>query len=492
MNDRRSPISLEVAAAWQAVAAWNDVAFAEYVSGLRYPPHLRRLLAFQHAHSPGASGALLPRNHAKTTAAIHLVARLIGERQGQVKVLLATATEADALKRSRAIRRLVASRRFGEVFPWARGGVAGETWTEAAWTVRGAESYVEKDATLRAGSLLSLKPGARADMLVCDDLVGPDENANARQRAKALERYLAVIDPMLTPDAWVLFLGTRWHEDDLYRALMDRGVPFFTERALGDDGSALWPERWPAEKLLAKRATMGGALFNLQYQNDPSGMGGNIFRREWFRTADRLPERGMRRVGVDLNAGASERSDYTAAVEWWEDADHNLYLCGAWRERLQESHRAWLTGRTDSMEMGVAAELGRAEGPRLLWPQTLLPEGFAGLPGAPLPLPRPLVALNIEATQYQSTFVREILARTRLPANAIHPDRDKVTRARALAARYEAGKVFHLRGAAGLADYEAELVAFPNGEHDDLVDAAVYGADLNGANEFSFGSVRRF
>ncbi|HEY5483638.1 MAG TPA: hypothetical protein VIK31_07475, partial [Propionibacteriaceae bacterium] len=91
MNDRRSPISLEVAAAWQAVAAVNDVAFAEYVSGLRYPAHLRRLLAFQHAHCPGASGALLPRNHAKTTAAIHLVARLIGERRGQVKVLLATA-----------------------------------------------------------------------------------------------------------------------------------------------------------------------------------------------------------------------------------------------------------------------------------------------------------------------------------------------------------------------------------------------------------------
>jgi len=110
-------LDLEVAAAWQAVAAVNDVAFAEYVSGHRYPPHLRRLLAFQHANRPGASGALLPRHHAKTTAAIHLVARLIGERRGQVKVLVATATEPDALERSRTIRRLVASRRFAEVFP---------------------------------------------------------------------------------------------------------------------------------------------------------------------------------------------------------------------------------------------------------------------------------------------------------------------------------------------------------------------------------------
>jgi len=140
-------------------------------------------------------------------------------------------------------------------------------WTERAWTVRGAEASVEKDATLRAGSLLSLKPGARADMLVCDDLAGPDENTSASQRTKALDRYLAVIDPMLTPDAWVLFLGTRWHEDDLYRAFMDRGGPFFTERSLGDDGSALAPERWPADKLLAKRAGMGAALFDLQYWN---------------------------------------------------------------------------------------------------------------------------------------------------------------------------------------------------------------------------------
>src|ERR1035437_2063530 len=104
MSAAPSRLDLEVASAWQAVAAVNDVAFAEYVSGLRYPPHLQGLLAFQHANRPGASGSLLPRDHAKTTAAIRLVARLIGERQGQVKVLLATATEPDALLRSREIR----------------------------------------------------------------------------------------------------------------------------------------------------------------------------------------------------------------------------------------------------------------------------------------------------------------------------------------------------------------------------------------------------
>jgi predicted phage terminase large subunit-like protein len=467
------------------LAAVNDVAFAEYMSGHRYPAHLRRLLAFQNANRPGASGALLPRDHAKTTAAIHLVARLIGERQGQVKVLLATATEPDALWRSREIRRLVASDRFAEVFPWARAGVAGETWTERAWTVRGAETYVEKDATLRAGSLLSLKPGARADALVCDDLVGPDENANAAQRAKALERYLAVIDPMLTPDAWVLFLGTRWHDDDLYRSLMDRGVPFFVERALAEDGSALWPERWPAERLLAKRAGMGAALFDLQYQNDPTGMGGNIFRRDWFRPVDRVPE-GARRVGVDLAITANERSDYTAAVEVLEDDEHNLYIVGAWHERLEESHGAWLTGLDATgtpIPSGVAST-----GPRLSWPVDRLPAGFAGTTER-YPAPRSLSAVNVESTAFQVTFTQELLRTTRLPAREVHPDRDKVTRALAVAARYEAGKVYHLRGAPGIRELEAELVGFPIGEHDDLVDALGYAADIGG-NEFSFTSAR--
>jgi hypothetical protein len=79
---------------------------------------------------------------------------------------------------------------------------------------------------------------------------------------------------------------------------------------------------------------------------------------------------------------------------------------------------------------------------------------------------------------YQGTFVRELLRQTDLPAVAVHPDRDKVTRARTLAARYEGGKVFHLHSAPGLADFEEELVAFPNGRHDDQVDAAVFGAAL--------------
>jgi hypothetical protein len=472
----------------QELAAGDDIAFAEYVSGLRYPAHLRSLLRFQNEHRPGASGALLPRGHAKTTEIIHLVARLIGERRGRVKVIIATEADAAAVRRSLAVRRIVESPAFAQVFPWANAGVAGKTWSEATWTVRGAEAYVDKDATLRAGSLLSLKPGPRADMLVCDDLVGPDESTNRTQRAKALDRYLAVIEPMLTPDAWVLVVGTRWHEDDLYAALMARGVPFFNRRAIGPDGAALWPEYWPLARLIEKREGMGSALFDLQYQNDPTGLGGNIFKRDWFRDVDTLPP-GSRRAGMDLASSTSERSDYNAVVEWWEDADYNLYAIGAYQARLEAGHRKWLTGVNDDGTIPPTDEGGLLSGPRLLWPVKLLPPGPATRGCSP-DAPRPLSALKIEASTFQSTFVAEVLNKTRLPVGPVHPDRDKVTRSRTLAARMEAGKVFFLRGAPGIEMLKGQLTAFPNGEHDDLVDAAVYGADLGGP-DFYFTSGQR-
>lgn len=464
------------------LAAADDGAFAEYVSCLRFPAHLRE--AYRFAATQRRSVLLLPRGHAKTTGAIHHLARRIGTSAGRLKIGIATASEIDAVKRSRAVRSLVESDWFAEIFPWARQGVRSPKWTEASWTVRGAEDYVEKDATVNAGSLYGLKPGPRFDLLLADDLIGPDQCTTAAQRQKASDRFWSVIEPMLTPTGQIIVLGTRWNEDDLYAELSRKGWPVHVRRALAEEGRALWPSYWPAARLALKREELGSAIFDLQYQNDPSGMGGNIFKRDWFRYVERLPA-GSRRAGMDLAAGAKERSDYTALVEWFEDAELNLYMVGAFRERLDEGHRAWLTGMRDERLNEPAAPIEGTTGPRLLWPTNRLPEGFVGLQGVH-DCSRSLTRLNIEATQFQSTFTREVLGKSRLPALAVHPDKDKVTRARTLSARYEAGKVFHLRSAPGLEAYEHELVGFPNGEHDDQVDAAVYGADLNTASEFSF------
>jgi hypothetical protein len=463
------------------LAARDDGAFAEYISGLQFPAHLREAYAFA-AANPRAI-MLMPRGHGKTIGAIHHLARRIGQSAGRLKIGVVTATEIGALQRSGTIRSMVESDSFAEIFPWAAGGVVSRKWTEAVWTVKGAEGYAEKDATVTAGSLYGLRPGPRFDLLLADDLIGPDESTTASQRQKASDRFWSVIKPMLTPTGQVIVLGTRWHEDDLYAELMRKGWPAHMRQALAEDGSALWPSWWSAERLAAERTEMGSAKFDLQYQNDPSGMGGNIFKREFYRYVDRVPQ-GARRVGLDLALGTSQRSDYTAAVEVLEDAEHNLYVVGAWRERLEDGIRQWVTGVDDD---GAPMVSGPAlTGPRLMWNLDRLPPGFAGS-CQQFPAPRPLSALNIESVAYQAAFTREMLRYTRLPAHPCYPDSDKVSRARAVAIRYEAGKVYHLRGAPGIELLEAEQIAFPNGENDDLVDALGYAADVGG-NEFSFTS----
>jgi hypothetical protein len=460
-------------------AATDDAAFAEYVSDLVFPAHLREASRFANRHERGL--VLAPRGHAKTTLFLHRAARRIGYQAGAWRLGILTAVDVDAESRSRTVRALVEHPRFAEVFTWAQAGVEGPRWRDAAWTVRGVD--LGKDVTCTAMSLGSVRAGTRLDELLADDPVGQQENQTAAGRAKALETYLGVVDPMVVPGGIRLFVGTRWHEDDLYAYLIRLGWPHLMRQAI-TDGVALWPERFDLAELAARRADMGTPFFNLHFQNDPEGMGGNVFRRDWFQYVDEVPA-GAHRAGMDLNASSSERADYTAVVEWVEDARHNLYLVGAWRKQLAEGHRAWLTGRTDSLEYGVAPVYGEPDGPRLLWPLERLPSGFAGAIGHPT-LPRSLVRLGIEAVMYQATFVRELLSGTRLPAFGVHPDRDKVTRARALAARYEAGKVFHLYSAPGLANYEDELVGFPLGQHDDQVDAAVYGADLGAVVPYPF------
>ena len=475
-------------------AADDDAAFAEYVTDGRqvFPAHLREASRFAGRHTRGL--VLEPRGHAKTELFIKRAARLVGRTRGRARIGILTAVDEDSENRSAAVRAIVESERFAEVFPWARGGVRGPDWTDGRWTVRGVD--LGKDATMSALGLRSVRAGARLDFLLADDMVGLQENRTPGQRELALTTYESVVSPMLVPwsealgtpgQAW--FLGTRWHEDDLYATLIGRGWPHLLRKAVQPDGSALWPEYWPLEKLLAKRAEIGSAIFDLQYQNDPSGMGGNIFKREWFRYVDQAPD-GRRRVGMDLALTDSERSDYTTVVDAVEDSEGNLFVCGAWRERLDEGHRAWLTGVTESGEL-ITSGKPFETGPRLLWPVGRLPAawrrlGVPTVPGADAQ-PRRVEAVNIESTQAQRLVTREVLAKTRLPAHPVYPSRDKVSEARALAIRYEGGKVFHVRGAPGIELLEAELVAFPNGEHDDLVDAARYAADL-GSVPFSFTS----
>jgi predicted phage terminase large subunit-like protein len=157
-------------------------------------------------------------------------------------------------------------------------------------------------------------------------------------------------------------------------------------------------------------------------------------------------------MGVDLASSVRERADYTARVTTAEDLDTgDFWVLSAYRDK-RESHHA-----------------------------EFVHDGWLAYPNIGLVI--------VESQQFQSTLIQEVMETyPKIPIEGKKADVDKTTRARAVAAKYEAHKVHHHSSLRGTA-YEVELLSFPKG-HDDFVDALGYSMDLGG-NEFFFGSLRR-
>lgn len=79
------------------------------------------------------------------------------------------------------------------------------------------------------------------------------------------------------------------------------------------------------------------------------------------------------------------------------------------------------------------------------------------------------VIIAVEQTQYQAAVIQELTRTTKLPVRGIRPDKDKLTRFMPILTRFEQNMVRYAPNIPRW--YLDELLAFPEGEHDDGVDA---------------------
>lgn len=237
--------------------------------------------------------------------------------------------------------------------------------------------------------------------------------------------------------------NTRWHEDDLAGRLLNGpeqwevvNLPALAEDGdeLGrEPGEALWPERYDEHALERIRSTIGEREFIALYQQRPAPLDGALFRRDWIKRG-KAPRAGVHvAMGVDLALSTKTSADYTAIVVMSRDEFGKLYVLDAVRERVD------FPGA-----LRLIRQMAEKWNPR---------------------------QIAIEQVAYQAVVVQELLRQTTLPIKGVAPDKDKVTRAQPLALRYEQGLVSHEQLPSW---FEDELLAFPQGEHDDSVDALVY------------------
>ena len=131
---------------------------------------------------------------------------------------------------------------------------------------------------------------------------------------------------------------------------------------------------------------------------------------------------------------AKERSDYTVIGVWIEDMSKRHHLVDVIRKQMEFVEMSIEIDRV-CKRYGADALLVEAKGNGLSYLQ-LKKDGGA---------PAPLIPIEVGSSTKEFRF-------------------DQVT------PMFEAGQVYLPTRALWLADYEKELVAFPNGKHDDQVD----------------------
>ena len=410
---------------------------------------------------------LEPRWAAKTTwCNTTFLAWLAGEFP-DLRIGLISNTALQSKDFSRAIRwTLESNPRYGEVY----GDCVSETkWTDSEWLRKGSKHHGTKDVTLFAQGVGGAIISKRFDIILCDDILDEENTEKPEVREKVEKWFQKTLKPTLAPDGVVIMIGTRWAEDDLYEKLTTAtrrggsGWKMHLQQAILEDDEGVpysyWPEYWPLERLEVERREMGTAFFMCAYQNDIRGlMEGNIFKSSDWQAHDfyfeRLPEDRTYtiRMGVDLASSEKERADWTARATVAEDDRGDFWVLSTYRDKRESGHAEFVR---DGWEV---------------YPRTAL--------------------VIIENQQFQSTLIREIMEDyPHIPVEGKRSDVDKVTRARAVAAKYEAGKMHHHVSLKG-GDYELEALSFPKG-HDDLVDSVGFGMDLGGGGGLIFGSTRR-
>jgi phage terminase large subunit-like protein len=281
------------------------------------------------------------------------------------------------------------------------------------------------------------------DIFVDDLLSGITEATNQATKNRKTQWLLADVFTRLEPRGNIVLVGTRWADDDPIGQIgaSPFGATFTTHNfpafagpndPLGRiEGEALFPSRFPVERLQEIETALGPYVFTACYQGKPTTGKGGAFKLDnaQYWTPSPLPGHvnvtiGDRQVTkrivyrfttVDLAISLKEIADWTVIATWDVTGDADLVL--------RDLHRA------------------RLEGPDQL-PAIMRHHSLWG--GGHI--------VHIEDTQFQRAVLQGAI-RNAIPAEPLKAKGDKYTRSIPAQAMWAAGKVFLPAGAEWLIEY---------------------------------------
>lgn len=398
-------------------------------------PHLSHLRGYLEAIERGEINKLMifePPRHGKSSLATIRYPVWRMQRDPELTVIVGAYNQDLATMFSRQARRI--AERFLDV-------ADSERKAANEWEITGGGSF-------RAVGVGTGVTGRGAKLICIDDPVRSREDANSHAyRDRVWNWYRDDLYTRLEPGGAIILTMTRWHEDDLAgRILAGEDAANWivvTLPALAEDndplgrapGAALWPARFDETDLERIRTVLGAASFTALYQQRPTALEGGLFKRAWFDIVGAVPAQA-RRVRYWDKAGTQDAGDWSCGALLARDSDGVFYIesviRGQW-SALERERVIRQTAELDGRDVAVWIEQE---------------PGSGGKESA---------EATVRALAGWSVYAERVTG-------------DKLTRAQPLAAQCEARNVKLVRGDWNAA-YLDELTMFPNGRHDDQVDA---------------------
>lgn len=122
--------------------------------------------------------------------------------------------------------------------------------------------------------------GRDVDICICDDLIKGHSDCTPTLLDKLYSWFQNILIPRLEPWSKLFMLGTRWHSQDVIGRLMEEQpdkYQFITLKALNDDGTCIWSNRYSPEFFEERRREVGDRVFEAQYQGQPLDETGDFF-----------------------------------------------------------------------------------------------------------------------------------------------------------------------------------------------------------------------
>jgi predicted phage terminase large subunit-like protein len=238
-----------------------------------------------------------PPRHAKTDTISHAIAWLL-RLKPSLRVCYVTYAQTLSEKKSRRMRALAERARVqldpkaASLHDWRTGVDDGGVW-----------------ATSIGGPVT----GEGFDLIIADDVVKDRVAAESGLvRERTHEWFTETLYPRLEPGGSVIVCMHRWHVDDLSGRLVADGWKEICLAALDQEGRALWPERYTAERLAIIREKIGEYAWWSLYQGRPQSRGGAVFADVHLYTE--LPRVFRIIIGIDLAYTAKTHADRSVAV----------------------------------------------------------------------------------------------------------------------------------------------------------------------------------